>query len=83
MKYKKILSKLFFFKLLHSELLVLDSTFSKNNSIFFKDYLYRLSWVFVAARGPSLVVGSRGCCLLHCTDFLLRWFLSLTAEHRL
>ena len=34
-------------------------------------------WVFVAVRGLSLVVASRGYSLLQCAGFSLRWFLLL------
>ena len=36
-----------------------------------------LCWVFVAARGLSLVAESRGYSLLQCTGFSLQWLLSL------
>ena len=36
-----------------------------------------LRWVFVAARGLSLVVASRGYSSLRCTGFSLRWLLLL------
>ena len=50
---------------------------------FFKIYLFILfiyfwlRWVFVAARGLSLVVVSRGYSLLRCAGFSLRWLLLL------
>ena len=40
-------------------------------------YLFRLRWVFVAASGPSLVVGSGGYSLLRCAGFSLQWLLLL------
>ena len=36
-----------------------------------------LHWVFVAARGLSLVAASGGCSSLRCAGFLLRWLLLL------
>ena len=36
-----------------------------------------LRWVFVAARGLSLVAVSGGCSSFHCAGFSLRWLLSL------
>ena len=36
-----------------------------------------LCWVFVAARGLSLAVASRGCSSLWCAGFSLRWLLLL------
>ena len=46
--------------------------------IFISIYLF---WVFVAARGLSLVGVSRGYSSLRCAGFSLRW--PLVAEHRL
>ena len=40
-------------------------------------YLFRLCWVFVAARGLSLVAASRGYSSLRCMGFSLRWLLLL------
>ena len=40
-------------------------------------YLFWLCWVSVAAHGLSLVVASRGCSLLRCAGFSLRWLLPL------
>ena len=40
-------------------------------------YLFWLRWVFVAARGLSLVAASRGCSALRCAGFSLRWLLLL------
>ena len=40
-------------------------------------YLFWLCWVFVAARGLSLVVVSGGYSLLQCAGFSLRWLLLL------
>ena len=47
---------------------------------FFLIYLFIyfwLHWVFVAARGLSLVAASRGSSSLQCTGFSLRWLLLL------
>ena len=45
---------------------------------FFNKFIYFwLPWVFVAARGLSLVVASGGYSLLRCTGFSLRWLLLL------
>ena len=45
---------------------------------FFNLFIYFwLHWVFVAARGLSLVVGSGGYSALRCTGFSLRWLLLL------
>ena len=40
-------------------------------------FFFWLRWVFIAARGLSLVVASRGCSSLRCTDFSLWWLLLL------
>ena len=40
-------------------------------------FIYWLCWVFVAARGLSVVVVSGGCSSLPCTGFSLRWLLLL------
>ena len=48
--------------------------FSKINLF---NYLFWLCWVFVAARGLSLVVVSGGYSLLQCAGFSLRWLLLL------
>ena len=45
-------------------------------SIYLSIYLW-LRWVFVAARGLSLVAASGGYSLLRCTGFSLRWLLLL------
>ena len=45
-----------------------------------KKFIYTyfwLHWVFVAARGLSLVAASGGCSSLHCAGFSLRWLLLL------
>ena len=56
------------------------------SNIYFKDFLYLyinlfiyfwLHWVFIAARGLSLVVVSGGYSLLRCVGFSLRWLLLL------
>ena len=51
------------------------------NLTFFKKLIlfiyFWLSWVFVAARGLSLVVASRGYSSLWCAGFSLRWLLLL------
>ena len=44
---------------------------------FFKFIYFWLHWVFVAARGLSLVAASGGYSLLQCVDFSLRWLLLL------
>ena len=52
---------------------------------FLKIYLFIyfwLRWVFVVARGLSLVAVSGGYSSLQCTGFLLRWLL-FVVEHRL
>ena len=40
-------------------------------------FIFWLRWVFVAARGLSLVVASGGYSLLRCSGFSLRWLLLL------
>ena len=40
-------------------------------------YLFWLRWVFIAARGLSLVAASRGYSSLQCAGFSLRWLLLL------
>ena len=45
-------------------------------------YLFRLCWVFVSVRGPSLVAVSRACSLV-AVHSLLVVMASLTAEHGL
>ena len=46
--------------------------------LLFKIYFYFwLCWVFVVARGLSLVAASGGYSLLRCPDSSLRWFLLL------
>ena len=40
-------------------------------------FFFWLRWVFVAARGLSLVVASGGYSLLRCAGFSLRWLLLL------
>ena len=52
------------------------------NTFFFKKfylfiYLFRLCWVFVAARGLSLVAASGVYSSLQCTGFSLWWLLLL------
>ena len=44
---------------------------------FFFWFYFWLCWVFVAARGLSLVTGSGGCSSLRCAGFSLRWLLFL------
>ena len=44
---------------------------------FFNVFYFWLRWVFVAARGLSLVVASGGYSSLWCAGFSLRWFLLL------
>ena len=50
--------------------------FPINLFIYLSIYLW-LRWVFIAARGLSLVVVSRGYSSLQCTGFSLQWFLLL------
>ena len=48
--------------------------------LLFLNYLFIyfwLCWVFIAARGLSLVMASRGYSLLWCSGFSLRWLLLL------
>ena len=45
--------------------------------LFFNLVIFWLRWVFVAARGLSLVVASGGYSLLRCTGFSWRWLLLL------
>ena len=59
-----------FYKL-ESEICVAQSAFLK------KIIYFWLRWVFVAARGLSLVVASRGYSSLWCAGFSLLWFLLL------
>ena len=42
-----------------------------------KKFFFWLSWVFVAARGLSLVAASGGYSSLWCTGFSLQWLLLL------
>ena len=50
----------------------------KINLLFIYSFIYFwLRWVFVAARGLSLVVVSGGYSLLQCAGFSLRWLLLL------
>ena len=42
-------------------------------------FIYWLHWVFIAARGLSLVAASRGYSLLRCMGFSLQWLLLLWA----
>ena len=65
-KVKKILYNIRFF----------SPKFLKNLFIFFIYYFW-LCWVFVAARGLSLVVASGGYSLLWCAGFSLQWLLLL------
>ena len=52
--------------------------FIRNSFFFFKFInFFWLRWVFVAARGLSLVAASWGCSLLWCAGFSLRWLLLL------
>ena len=50
--------------------------FFKNKCIYLFIYFW-LRWVFVAARGLSLVVASAGYSWLRCAGFSLRWLLLL------
>ena len=40
-----------------------------------------LCWVFVAARGLSLVVASGGYSSLQCAGFSLQWLVALVVDH--
>ena len=40
-------------------------------------FIFGLSWVFIAVRGPFLVAASRGYSTLRCAGFSLRWLLLL------
>ena len=44
---------------------------------YFFIFIFWLRWVFVAVRGLSLVVASRGYSLLRCVGFSLWWLLLL------
>ena len=57
-------------------LIAVASLFFFNKCIFFFIYFW-LRWVFVAARGLSLVAASEGCSSLRCMGFSLRWILLL------
>ena len=70
------------FSLLHFIFFKLATTELKITRYFFKIYLFLfiyfwLCWVFVAARGLSLVAVSGGYSSLQCAGFSLRWLLSL------
>ena len=52
---------------------VLYTLFKKINLFIY----FWLHWVFIAVRGLSLVVASRGYCSLQCVGFSLQWLLSL------
>ena len=54
-----------------------SSFFSFFNKFIYLFIYFWLRWVFVAARGLSLVAASGGYSLLRCTDFSLRWLLLL------
>ena len=45
--------------------------------VFIYLFIYWLSWVFVVARGLSLVAASGGYSSLRCAGFSLRWLLLL------
>ena len=67
--------------------LALDSRRSRFSSfLFFNKFIYFilssswLHWVFIAARGLSLVVASGGYSSLWCTGFSLQWLLLLGAR---
>ena len=49
--------------------------FLKINIFIYLFNLFWLRWVFVAARGLSLVVASGGYSLLWCAGFSLQWLL--------
>ena len=51
--------------------------FFKKINLFYLFYFFWLHWVFVNARGLSLVAASRGYFLLWCAGFSLWWLLLL------
>ena len=55
------------------------TSFSDNcgYSLFYLFFIFGCFWVFVAARGLSLVAVSGGYSSLRCTGFSLRWLLLL------
>ena len=52
-------------------------TFFLSNLFIYLFIYFWLSWVFIAARGLSLVVASGGYSLLQCVGFSLLWLLLL------
>ena len=56
---------------------MIANAFFKNKFIYFIYFYFWLPWVFVAARGLSLVAASGGCSSLWCVGFSLRWLLLL------
>ena len=52
-------------------------TFFLSNLFIYLFIYFWLSWVFIAARGLSLVVASGGYSLLQCVGFSLQWLLLL------
>ena len=68
----------------HKQLLTASQQTVANGSFnffFLNKFIYFwLRWVFVAARGLSLVAASRGYCSLQCAGFSLQWLL--VAKHR-
>ena len=59
---------------------VLNSFFFLINLFYFIYFYFWLCWVFVAARGLSLVAASGGYCSLQCAGFSLWWLLLLGAR---
>ena len=53
------------------------SVFVISNNLLFKLFYFWLRWVFIVARGLSLVAVSRGYSSLRCAGFSLRWLLLL------
>ena len=60
-----------------SSALVLVDKFCYGVFFFFNLFYFWLRWVFVTARGLSLVVASGGYSSLQCVSFSLRWLLLL------
>ena len=66
--------KIFF---LYLELFISLSFFYSDHGLFYFIYLFGLHWVFIVARGLSLVAASGGYSSLRCEGFSLRWLLLL------
>ena len=56
---------------------LMNSFFLKVWNVLFRTIYFWLCWVFVAAHGLSLLVGSGSYFLLRCTSFSLQWLLLL------